>query len=46
MKRICKAPSCEAEIGDKSRSKYCQACRGPNTHIAKPNVRFFAEARG
>jgi hypothetical protein len=42
--RVCKAPKCAAEIADKSRSKYCKACRGPNTHGIKPAVRFFAEA--
>lgn len=42
MVRICKA--CPKPICDKSRSKYCEACRGPSTHNIKPTVRIFPKA--
>jgi hypothetical protein len=40
--RICKV--CPKPIDDKSRSKYCAACRGPSTHNIKPTIRIFTKA--
>ena len=42
--RICKSVGCAKHITDKTRSKFCNDHRGPNTHGIKPSVRLFTEA--
>lgn len=41
--QLCK--ECGGDITDKTRSKFCKACRGPSTHNAKPRLQHLDSLR-